>query len=219
MGSYKWKQYIGKKFNRLTILEKDYSHKSKRTFVCCKCDCGETKSLLLQNIINETTKSCGCYGKEVQKEKKTTHSYSRTRIYRIFQCMKQRCYNPKSDRYKNYGGRGITICEEWLSDFTNFYKWAINNNYSKDLTIERVNVNGNYCPENCTWISNLEQGNNRTNNHWIEYKGEKLTVQQASRKYKIQIDTLLYRLKHWDIEKALNYPVQEGHSKCKKFTI
>ena len=218
MGSYKWKQFIGKKFNRLTILERDYNHKSKRTYVYCRCDCGNEKSILLQNVVNESVKSCGCYIKEIQKNRKTTHTYSRTRLYRIFQCMKQRCYNPKDDRYKNYGGRGIKICDEWLNDFTTFYDWAINNKYSEDLTIERIDVDGNYCPENCTWIPNSEQGNNRTNNHWVEYNGERFTAQQVSRKYNIQIDTLLYRLKHWDIEKAIKQPIQEGHKKWKKST-
>lgn len=216
MGNYKWKEYIGKRFGRYVILDRDFTKNTKRTYCICKCDCGNEKSVLLQNLLNGNTKSCGCYSIEEKKERKTIHSHSRTRIYRVFQYMKQRCYNPQNDRYNNYGARGIRICDEWLNDFSVFYEWAINSGYSDNLTIERIDVNGNYCPENCTWIPNSEQGNNRTNNHWVVYNGEKLTLKQLSRKYNIHIDTLSYRLKHWDIDKAVNQPVQGGHKKCKK---
>lgn len=126
--------------------------------------------------------------------------------------MKTRCYCKTNDRYKNYGGREITICKEWLEDFKNFYNWAINNGYQDDLTIDRIDVNGNYEPSNCRWITNYEQQSNKTDNRLITYNGETKTIAQWAREYDLKWKTLESRLnRNWNIEKALNTKPKKIH--------
>ena len=123
------------------------------------------------------------------------HNLSGARIYRIWQAIKQRCYNPNNDRYKNYGGRGIKVCKEWKDNFMSFYNCAIANGYQDNLTIDRIDVNGNYCPENCRWITNQDQQNNRRNNHFVLFCGETYTLAQLSRLLNIPESTLWYKTK------------------------
>lgn len=118
---------------------------------------------------------------------------SSTRIYIIHKGMKQRCYDKNYRKYKNYGGRGITICDEWLDDFGAFYDWAMNNGYRDDLTIDRIDANGNYEPSNCRWITNVEQQNNKTNNVLLTYNGETKTAMQWSNELNINIHTIYTR--------------------------
>lgn len=134
------------------------------------------------------------------------HGKCRTRLYKIFSMMKDRCYNPKSAAYSYYGGRGIAICSEWLDNFMNFYNWAMANGYKENLTIERKDVNGNYEPDNCEWIPQSEQSRNKTNCHYIEYKGEVKTLSEWSRE--LHVDRGLVR--KWEKvlgsgEKAIEY--------------
>lgn len=110
------------------------------------------------------------------------HGFCGTKIYKKWEDMKSRCNNPNNRRYKDYGGRGIKICTEWLADFMNFYNWAINNGYQENLSLERINNNGNYEPNNCKWITMAEQMKNTRNCHYIEYKGEKHCVMEWVRK-------------------------------------
>lgn len=107
------------------------------------------------------------------------------RLIKIFNAMKQRCYNPNSTVYKNYGAKGIKICNEWLNNSRKFYEWAIQNGYKDNLTIDRIDVNGIYEPSNCRWATQIEQQNNRKNNHWIEFNGQRKTVAQWARYYGI----------------------------------
>jgi hypothetical protein len=119
--------------------------------------------------------------------------------------MKRRCYDQKQPCYKNYGGRGIRVCNEWINNFLAFYDWANTNGFRKELTLERKDVNGNYCPENCKWVTNKEQSNNKRNNTKIEYHGETKTVAQWSRELGISIDQILGRKeKGWVTEKILD---------------
>lgn len=138
------------------------------------------------------------------------HGLNETRIYKTWVRMKVRCYNQNHDRYKNYGGRGITVCDEWKNDFKKFYEWAMKNGYSDDLTIDRIDVNGNYEPSNCRWITNKEQCNNRRNNHFITYNGKTQTVSEWAEEIGLDYNTLLVRINrlHWDIEKALTTPLR-----------
>ena len=113
---------------------------------------------------------------------KKTHGMSRTRIYKIWEAMKQRCYNQNEPSYKNYGGRGISVCQEWKSDFMSFYAWAMDNGYKEDLTIERIDNDGNYEPSNCKWITLQEQENNRRTTVFMELDGEKMSLKQWAEK-------------------------------------
>lgn len=155
-------------------------------------------------LLSGNTKSCGCYKKEILKAKNKTHGLSKTRIYKTWLSMKDRCYRKKCNAYSLYGGRGIKICDEWLFDFMNFYNWAMKNSYSDNLSIDRIDVNGNYEPSNCRIVSMKEQANNVRRNHLIEYKGKTQTLSQWSDEVGISSHTLLNRLQNgWSIEKAL----------------
>jgi len=165
------KDRIGKKFGKLTIINV-IKNKGKKTYVLCKCDCGNTKQIRLDGITSGLVVSCGCFNKEQAiktGKKKRTHGKTHTRIYRIWRKMKERCYYEADRRkYKYYGGRGITVYEEWKNSFEKFYDWAITHGYADNLSIDRIDVNGNYEPSNCRWITMAEQQRNKRNNIKIQ---------------------------------------------------
>ena len=154
----------GRKFGRLTVIGLDDSRKTRKTYWICQCECGGIKSARSDSLLCGAIKSCGCMKKEQDKVNlgRTTHGQHMTRLYHIWQGMKARCYNKNNSHYHRYGGRGLEICEEWRENFEAFYEWAINNGYTEELTIERINNDGNYEPSNCTWSTNQEQSNNRS---------------------------------------------------------
>ena len=124
--------------------------------------------------------------------------------------IKRRCYDPTDRNFKDYGGRGITVCVEWKNDFKSFYDWAMANGYLDNLTIDRIDVNGNYCPDNCRWATIYEQANNKRNNHLLTYNGCTTTMAEWSRKAKIPYRTLINRINvlGWPVDKALTTPVR-----------
>lgn len=139
---------------------------------------------------------------------------NKKRLYDIWNLMKRRCNDPKINSYERYGGRGIIVCDEWYI-FNNFYKWAINNGYEDNLTIDRINTDGNYTPENCRWVDLKTQANNRCNNRLIEYNGKKQTLTQWANEYNIRVDTLKGRIdRGWAIDKALQEPINCNNSTC-----
>lgn len=182
----------------------------------CQCECGNIVSLrtcTLKKGNNVGQMSCGCYKREKAKLAKLTHGDSNTRLYNIWEGMIRRCYQRQRRQYKSYGGRGITVCDEWRNDYLTFKKWALDNNYSDNLTIDRIDVNGNYCPENCRWIPFSEQSKNRTVCNFITI-GDKTQIQADwAREYGINPDNLSYRLKHgWELIEALTTPVGKRRS-------
>ena len=197
----------GRKFNKLQVID-FYGNKKGRTYWQCKCDCGKVCILEAYKIKSGHTKSCGCLGVE---NKKTLYKYSikhkkmDTKLYRVWQNMKRRCYTASSNSYKNYGARGIKVCKEWSQDFISFYNWAMANGYKENLTIDRINVNGNYEPNNCRWATMEEQANNKRNNVFINYNGEKLSINQWSKKTGIKRETIYWRLQHgFSLEKVFS---------------
>ena len=161
---------IGKQFFRLTTIRfvrRVGSHKLYEF----ECTCGETKICYMNNVKRGITKSCGCLQIEGLRAR-TTHGRTHTRLYATWRNMKMRCTNPNTKVYKNYGGRGITVCDEWAHDFTTFEKWAVEHGYKDSLTIERIDYNKSYSPENCTWIKPGDQAKNRRGNIMITLGAE-----------------------------------------------
>lgn len=187
---------VGEKYGRLTILE---NHHPKNE-VLCLCECGNTKIARADNVFYGGTRSCGCLFNEGNNKK---HGDKGKRLYIIWKGMRCRCYTKSSSTYNNYGGRGITICEEW-SNYENFKQWALNNGYTDNLSIDRIDVNGNYEPSNCRWVSMKKQSNNKRNNRYLEYKGQVKTMQELAEENGIKPATIWARLNRgWDVEKAL----------------
>lgn len=173
-------QYIGKRFGKLTVVERAGRDKDGRFLWKCACDCGGVKYTITANLNSGRVRSCGCLHYEEaskrMKEMRARKGKRDKRLSTIWLNMKARCFNPKNAGYKNYGERGITVCDEWKESFENFYNWAINNGYEKTLSIDRIDPNGNYEPSNCRWTTMKVQQNNRTNNHIEEMNGESHTI-------------------------------------------
>ena len=197
----------GEKFGRLTAIERVGSDKSKRAVWLCRCECGKTTTVDSYSLKSGNTKSCGCLNTDVRSkrmvEMHTKHGESKTRLYNIWRSMLSRCMWENPYYYDRYGGRGISVCEKWM-EYEPFRDWALSNGYSDNLSIDRIDVNGDYCPENCRWADRKVQGNNKRNNVYLEHNGEKKTIAQWADATGILPCTIWRRLKSgWSVEKAL----------------
>lgn len=173
----------GMRFGRLVVVSRAGTVKGKATWNC-QCDCGGVSVVPTTHLKSGNTKSCGCLRADSNTFKNKTHGMRNTRLYYVWCAMKKRCTNEKDKRFSSYGGRGITVCEEWLS-FDGFYSWSVSSGYKPGLTLDRIDNNGNYCPENCRWITNKEQQNNKRNNIFVTHNGETHTIGQWSKIKKI----------------------------------
>ena len=189
----------GKAFGDLTVLERYGKSDDGKTKWLCQCACGNYTVVLGQRLRNGTTKSCGCRRVSANQ----THGMYKTRMYRIWQAMRARCYNPKRKGYKHYGGRGIKVCDKWES-FEGFFE-DMHEGYTDGLSIDRIDVNGNYCKENCRWATQRTQSNNQRKNVIVEIKGESHTVSEWAVISSIPRATIQKRMRiGWENNDLLN---------------
>lgn len=202
----------GMRFGRWLVIERASNPKGTRAVWLCKCDCGNTNIVTGKDLRSGRTKSCGCL--------RVKHGCEKTKLYNVWHNMKSRCYNPTSAPFKDYGGRGITVCEEWRNDFIPFRDWSFSNGYAEGLSLDRIDNDGPYSPENCRWVSMKEQCNNRRNNHFLNYNGETHTLASWAELKGMSPATLRRRIfvHGWSIEKALNTPVRKWNFKNKEGT-
>ena len=209
----------GKKYNRLTLVRPAYK-KGTRWIWECLCDCGNITFLESYAVKSGHTKSCGCLYLETRGKTRLVHGGCKelASLYHIWENMKARCFNPKSANYSHYGARGITVCDEWRQDFQSFINWSVANNYEYGLSIERLNVDGNYEPTNCKWIPRNAQGRNKRNSRRVIVDGEEVSLSEYfySQKAEESIDYYNFSCRislGWTLEKALSTPVNKRTKK------
>lgn len=188
----------GDKYGRLTAIKFNHQDKNANKYWLFRCSCGNEKVILVVSVKNGNTRSCGC----LRKERATAHGMAGTRTYDIWAGMKERCNNKQKKEYKHYGGRGIKVCNHW-NKFENFYKDM--GKAPEHMSIDRINNNGNYEPNNCRWATGIEQANNRRSNHLLTYKGKTQTITQWAGEIGINKITLSGRINslNWTVERAL----------------
>lgn len=201
-------EIVGQKFGKLTVTGITTHHNYMKR-VTVVCECGTEKIVFVRNLKTGATKSCGCINKE---RGRGTHGKRKHPLYIVWCRLKDRCSNPNAHSYKDYGGRGISVCEEWKISFQSFYDWAIQNCWEKGLEINRINNDGNYQPSNCNFVSPKENCRNRRNNVFVEYKGESKVLAEWADIYQIELRTLWARIfkYEWDLERAFNTPINES---------
>ena len=199
----KYKNLIGQKFGRLTIIEIRYELHAghMREMYLCQCECGTVKLMRADGIKAGRSVSCGCYGREMRLKATNKHVLSNCSqlhhpLYDVWCGIIQRCCNPNNKEYKNYGGREITVCDKWRNNFQVFYDWAMAHGYRRGLQIDRIDVNRGYSPENCRWTTPFVQSRNKRNNVYVKFMGEMVTLQDVSNHTGISRSTLYYRYKH-----------------------
>lgn len=201
----------GDVFGHLTVIERAGSDKWGSSVWKCLCDCGKEKVVRGGHLTSGKSQSCGCSRRREGAikigQKNRTHGMRKTRLYRVWCAVKSRCSNPHNNRFKIYGGRGITVCEEWQR-FEPFRDWALANGYTDELTIDRKDHDANYCPENCRWASQKTQSNNRRNNHKITVDGETKTISEWAKRNGLSAKTIETRLQRgWPEKIAIFAPV------------
>lgn len=201
----------GKKYGRLKPIKIVGQTKNGHMIWQCKCDCGNIVCISSDSLRKNGTKSCGCLNDEVRKSgnNRRTHGGHGTRLYRIWKNMHSRCYNPNTKDYKNY--QKISICDEWLHDFSAFRKWALANGYDDTLSIDRINPYGDYCPANCRWADPVTQANNKTTTRKVKIYGTEYTLYEACKKYGIGKWLFYQRIKKgMSEEEAFTTPKKGG---------
>ena len=198
----------GQRFGRLVVIEKS-GYKGDTVAWKCKCDCGNELRVRGKDLRRGFTQSCGCMRREKLVQQNTRHGLHGSRLYNVWGLMVQRCYNPNTPCYSNYGGRGIAISPEWRESFKSFSDWAIHNGYSDDLTIDRIDNSKGYFPENCRWVTRKIQANNTRRNHLITYNSVTHTLSEWADVLGMSPDTLGARIyRGWTVDKALTTPLR-----------
>lgn len=203
---------IGQRYGKLLVIGTAGKGSDGRVQWDCLCECGKHVFVKYHDLKTGKVKSCGCLKAERVGNLNKIHGDSKSRLWFVWVAMRERCYNKNYNNYKNYGERGIKVCEEWNNNFYSFREWAYMNGYDENAeymkcTLDRIDVNGDYCPENCRWVSLIEQSRNKRNNHYVEINGETKILTDWIKEYKINSSTVWYRVKHgWDIIDALTIP-------------
>lgn len=203
MGNYK--DLVGYRFGKLIILRYLGSTiKGGHAMWECLCDCGNITTTTTNHLNAGHTTSCGCAGRQARLRAKTKHGDCGTRLYGAYRDMKSRCYNHRNVGYRHYGGKGIRVCEKWLDSYGAFKEWALLNGYNDELTLDRRDINKDYCPENCRWATFTEQQNNTSRTRRILYNGNTQSVAEWARELGLPYTILYSRLKQsgWDAVKV-----------------
>ena len=205
---------VGKIFGRLTVITYDSCDQHGKSMWRCRCECGNTCVVRGTRLTSGHTKSCGCYNRDTAKTRAMTHGLSSTRLYNIWRVMRKRCDYEDATSYKNYGAKGIRVCDEWHS-FENFRDWAMTNGYEECLTIDRIDSNGDYTPKNCRWVDMKAQSRNTSRNKVITFRGETHCMADWADILGINYRTIQQRINvyGWSTERALTAPISNNGRK------
>lgn len=184
----------GNRFGKLVVVE-DVGRRNRSILWRCECDCGGSKNVTSINLTTGKCKSCGCLQKEMASESNKTHGDSKTKLFMIWSDMRKRCSNKNHHAYKYYGEKGVKVDKEWNSSFITFKEWSLNNGYAIGLSIDRIDVNGNYEPSNCRWVTHKAQMNNTTRNNNILYNGKTQSLTDWCEELNLPYSRMRYRLK------------------------
>lgn len=206
-----YSSWAGQRYGRLTVTGEEIRMQDGRAKLICVCDCGTVCEVAPGNLRAGNVRSCGCLSKDRSHKQLYVHGDTGERLWHIWSGMRRRCEETCNKDYPRYGGRGISVCEEW-HDYSIFKEWALSHGYNDKLTLDRIDSNGNYEPANCRWATAKEQNNNRRSNHILEYNGERHTISQWSELSGVPSKTLLYRINAgWTVEQALYTPVNHNN--------
>lgn len=185
----------GKQFGYWEVLKRTSNGKYNQSMWLCRCKCGNEKIVSGNDLRRGKTISCGCYRKDLISNRFSTHKQSKTRLYRIWCAIKKRCFNTNAYYYNRYGGRGITMCEEWKDNFVSFYNWSIINGYKENLSIDRTDNDGDYIPNNCRWVEPKIQQRNKHNNHREYFSGKLLCLADIAELTGYSFKAIQHRIK------------------------
>ena len=189
----------GKRYGKLTVIKRNGSSKDGKAMWLCKCDCGGYVTTIGKSLRNGDCTSCGCHRREVLKKRgkaNLKHGDTNNRLYNIWRGIKKRCRLETNCSYKWYGAKGIDVCDDWYDSYENFRDWSLENGYKEGLTIDRIDVDGDYEPNNCRWVDWITQENNRNNTVYVDYKGKTYPRAILADKLGVTNQALLYRQKN-----------------------
>jgi hypothetical protein len=201
--------FVGKSFGRWTVINYAGTASGHSQWYC-RCLCGTKRNVMQSRLLRGTSTSCGCWQKENARDLNTKHGMWKSSEYRIWAGLVNRCTNPNNPDYPRYGARGITVCDRWRHSFENFYA-DMGERLSSKYSIDRIDNNGNYSPDNCRWATSKQQTRNASYNVNISYNGRTQTRIEWAEELGVSQQVMRWRLSHWDIERAMMQPLEIYH--------